>query len=150
MTRWFALALVGLALVPRPALAQDVPGAVHWGKWGVLAAGLGFVMAAGASHRDADDTYNELEQRCADIPMNCDLGPDGEYLDPESERLYQEAIDQDDTARRWLVAAEVALIGTAVLFIWDFLRDDPPEDDTIPFTPFVDGAGGRVGAQFRF
>lgn len=152
MTRAFlapALALLVALPAARPVAAQEAPWTVRYGKFVALAlAGLGAWQAAD-HHARADDAYDALEERCREQPAACAVGPGG-YLDPASERLYQEALDGDAAARRWLVGAEVSLIGAAALFIYEITRPGlPGGGDDIPFEPLVDPATGRVGAKFR-
>jgi hypothetical protein len=143
-----ALAAI-LALVPAgPVAAQQAPWTVRYGKFAALAlAGFG-VWHAQDHHEKADDAYNALDERCRQQPSACIIGPGG-YADPESERLYQSALREDDKARAWLVGAEVSLVGAVALFLYEITRPDGPERDDIPFEPLVDPRAGQVGARFR-
>ncbi len=143
-----ALALALAVTTAVPAAAQQAPWTVRYGKFVALAlAGFG-VWHAQDHHEKADDAYDALDERCRQEPTACTIGPGG-YLDPESERLYQTALREDDRARNWLIGAEVSLIGAVALFLYEVTRPDGPERDDIPFEPLVDPRAGQVGARFR-
>lgn len=143
-----ALAAI-LALVPAGQVpAQQAPWTVRYGKFVALAlAGFG-AWHAQDHHEKADDAYDTLDERCRQDPAACVIGPGG-YEDPESERLYQTALREDDRARHWLIGAEVSLLGAVALFIYEITRPGGPERDDIPFEPLVNPAAGQVGARFR-
>lgn len=148
--RLIALALAaGLSLPsPAPVEAQQVPWTVRYGKFVALALSGLALWQAEDHHDQADDAYDALEERCRTMPTACEIGPGG-YDDPVSEQLYQTALDEDDKARRWLIGAEVSLVGAAALFLWELTRPEGPERDDIPFEPLVEPQSGRVGARFR-
>lgn len=136
--------------VPSEARAGSPP-LVKWGKWALLAGSLAMDLAAADAHREADDVYDALATRCSADEALCIAGEDGEYLNPETEALYQRSLSYDRRARRWLIGGQAALLGAAALFIYEFaLPDGLPEN--IPFDPEVEvGAREtRIGVSVRF
>jgi len=142
------LILAGLAL-PAPAAAQGSPFWVKYGKWGLLATAVGLNLLGADAHRDANRTFDQLENRCSDTPRFCALNGNSGYVDAESERLFQETLDHDRSARRWLIAGESALLGAAAMFVWEFTRPSGVPDDNIPFAPRVQGLQDGVGVGFE-
>lgn len=142
------LALGALGLPAADAAAQQAPWVVRYGKFVALAlAGVG-VWHAQDHHERADDAYDDLEQLCRDQPASCAVDG-GSYVDPVAEDLYQTALSEDDKARRWLIGAEVSLIGAALLFVYEITRPSDPDRDDIPFEPLVEPRAGKVGVRFR-
>lgn len=136
-----------LDTIPKPR----VPSLVRYGKWVALggAAALGFV--AHSRNQDAEARYQALRDRCFDDPTFCQVGPNGHYLDPVSERLYTDTRRLDREAARFLISAEVAVAATAVGFVWEVMhREDRPP--TIPFQPRIEAGltTTRVGLTFHF
>lgn len=130
----FVLALV---LVAQPLSAQrSSPAPIKFGKWALLAGAVGLNIAASREHERADSVFGELESRCAADLSLCSVNDDGSYVDPESEFLYQTSLTYDRRARNFLFGGQGALLGAAVLFVWEFSRpkDDP---ENIPFEPTV-------------
>lgn len=159
--RVFLVALLGsiCAYAPTRLSAQTpdsinrprIPPVVRYGKWVALggAAALGFV--AHSRNQDADARYQALRDRCFDDPTFCQVGPNGHYLDPVSERLYTDTRRLDREAARFLISAEVAVAATAVGFVWEVMhREDRPP--TIPFQPRIEAGltTTRVGLTFHF
>ena len=158
----FGLRGISLALalgLPASALAQErdtntvkqVPTIAKAGKWVLLGATLGMGLLAASSHAEAEAAYDDLEQYCAPDRSRCDLNSGGTYIDPTTENLYQESIRYDRHARRWFLGGEVALLGAAALFIWEFTRpDESPEN--IPFEPEfrVTGRSVFLGGSIGF
>lgn len=142
------LALGALGAPSAGAAAQQAPWTVRYGKFVALAlAGVG-VWHAQDHHDQADDAYDDLEELCRAQPASCQV-EGGDYVDPVAEDLYQTALREDDRARAWLVAAEVSLIGAALLFVYEITRPSGPDRDDIPFEPLVEPQAGKVGARFR-
>ena len=138
-------ATVLLLLLAGPAEAQGP--LVKYGKWAVLAGSLGMNYLALRSHNRADDAFNALKAVCIDR-SRCDLGPDGSYLDPESENLYQSSLRYDRIARGWLLGGEAALAGSAALFVWELTRPKG-RPGNIPFEPEVRSMRWGTGLGFR-
>ena len=146
------LLLVLLATAPSVTAvsAQGVPWTVKWGKFVALGLAFGSIWQASTHHQDADDAYHALERRCSLNPAACDQEPNGDYIDPISEDLYDTAVSEDNAARGWLFAAEASLLGAAVLFVWELTRPKGPTVDNIPFEPVVETQEGRFGARVFF
>ena len=149
-TTCLLLALLATAPSATAVSAQGVPWTVKWGKFVALGLAFGGIWQASVHHQDADDAYSALERRCSLDPTACDQAPDGDYLDPVSEDLYDTAVSEDNAARGWLFAAEGALLGAAVLFVWELTRPKGPTVDNIPFEPVVETQEGRFGARLFF
>ena len=154
MNRVSYLLLAALvAAAPTTAAAQTSRSLVKYGKWVVVAASIGFNLAAADAHGDANRAFDRIEARCADPnQVRCDLDTSGQYIDAVTERLYQETLDLDRKAERWLIAGEAALLGATAMFIWELTRrsDSPPENE--PFAPLVEefSHGVGLGFQIRF
>ncbi|HTS90014.1 MAG TPA: hypothetical protein VMG41_16085 [Gemmatimonadales bacterium] len=121
------------------------PTLVKYGKWITLAAAVGMGLKAASTHNAADRAYSQLTTYCDVDATRCNLGPTGRYLDPVSEGYYQAALAGDRRARGWLVGGELALIGTAGMFVWELTRPSGPPRN-IPFEPTL--TVGPVSTQF--
>jgi hypothetical protein len=151
MTRAF-LVLILLSLFGGRAEAQGLSPAVKYGKWALLAGAIGMNYLALQAHDRADDAFDALEARCADLRQRCDLGPNGGYADPAIEDLYQSSLRYDRRARLWLIGGETALVGSAALFIWELTRPKN-RPDNIPFEPEVRSlrsGGTGLGLRLAF
>ena len=138
------------ALLVAPLEAQSSPAPIKYGKWLLLAGSLGLNVSAADAHRDADRAYDTLRDRCAVDPALCTI-TGGQYLDADSEALYQEALRNDRRSRKLLIGGEAALLGAATLFVWEFARPrGRPEN--IPFEPAVSYRNGvtRLGVQMAW
>jgi hypothetical protein len=144
MRRAFSAAIV-LLLLAGQAEAQGP--LVKYGKWLVLAGSAGMNYLALRSHNEADDAFNALETLCIDR-SRCDLAPDGTYLDPEAENLYQNSLHYDRIARGWLFGGEAALAGAAALFVWE-LTQPKGRPGNIPFEPEVRSMRWGTGLGLR-
>jgi hypothetical protein len=147
MIRAWCIAL-GLTLLAGPAQAQGLSPLVKYGKWALVAGSAGMHYLAIRAHHRADDAFDLLEAQCAGARSRCDLGPDGSYLDPQIEDLYQQTLRHDRIARGWLIGGETALAGAAVLFIWELTRPKG-RPDNIPFEPEVRSMRGGTGLGLR-
>jgi hypothetical protein len=144
--------LLALSLLASRADAQGITPVVKYGKWALLAGAIGMNYMAARAHGDADDAFDVIEATCAVDQARCALGPDGGYADPAMEELYQTTLQHDQEARRWLIGGETALVGSAVMFIWELTRPKDRPDD-IPFEPEVRSlrAGGTgLGLRLAF
>lgn len=145
----WALVALSLALVA-PAAAQDTGPLVRYGKWALAAGAIGMNLLAAQAHNRADDAFDAIEEACFVDSTRCILGPDGAYADRRIERLFQSSLHYDRSARRWLIAGETALLGAAVMFVWELTRKSH-KPDNIPFEPELrtlrnaTGVGIRVG-----
>ncbi len=153
-----ALLLLLLGAAPVAAQTADSvfrprsgsPALVKYGKWGMVAVGIGMGIKAARAHSDADRAYGRLEDYCAVDQRRCDLSPSGRYLDPVAERHYERAVRGDRHARGWLVGGEVAVLGAAGLFVWELTRprgrpDNIPFEPEVSFQGRVTNVGVRVG-----
>jgi hypothetical protein len=140
-----------LFLIPSGRVeAQEVSPFVKYGKWALLAGSIGMNYLGIHSHNQADDAFDTLEAQCTVDQERCALNSEGTYADPAIEELYQTSLDYDQSARLWLIAAETALVGPAVLFVWE-LTLPKPRPDNIPFEPEVRSLrGGGTGLGLRF
>lgn len=153
-TALLCLFLCGLAL---PAAAQSVqqptstPPLLKYGKWGLLAASVTMNLLAARAHDQADHEYTKLQRICSVNSSVCTTGPDGTYSDPTLESIYQQTLRYDRRSRNWIIAGETALVGSAVLFIWEFSRPKGPPAN-IPFEPKVSNSryGTQVGLIWSF
>ena len=109
---------------------------------------MGFNLLAAESHQNADDAFNTLEDLCFEDFDRCDLGPDGTYLNPQIEALYQTSLHYDRETRTWLIIGETALVASATMFVWELTRHtDKP--DNIPFEPEVRSLKRGTGIGLR-
>jgi hypothetical protein len=144
------LLVLALLTVSQPLSAQrSSPAPIKFGKWILLAGAVGLNFAASREHERADSVFGDLTARCATDLSLCAVGDDGAYLDAESEFLYQTSLAYDRRARNFLFGGQGALLGAAVLFVWEFSRpkDDPeniPFEPTVTFLPHSTEIGLRV------
>jgi hypothetical protein len=132
--------------------AVRIPPVVKYGKWALLAGAAGLNLLALHEHHLADSTFAQLSDICTVADhARCLTGPDGAYVDPGTEAIYQGAIRADRRARVWLVAGETVLLGSAAMFVWELSRPKG-RDPNIPFTPRVSVLGNRtiVGLTIPF
>ena len=124
---------------------------IHYGKWLALGGAVAFGVAAKQNNDKAESAYDELSDRCFDLPASCIQGPNGEYLDPVTEALYDESNRYDHRAGRYLIAAEVTFAAAVAGFVFELInrRDHVP---TIPFEPHVEASSvsTRVGLTLKF
>jgi hypothetical protein len=127
------------------------PVVVKYGKWVTLAAAVGMGIKAATAHHSADQAFTKLTRYCGADSFRCAQGSGGAYVDPVAEGYYQTSLHQDNRARRWLVGGEVALLGTAGLFVWELTRPRGPPRN-IPFEPSLDLTPGmtRLGLRAAF
>lgn len=147
MMRILSVVLLLLSLSGR-AQAQGLSPAVKYGKWVLVAGSIAMNYLAVRAHNQADDAFDALEARCVALTERCALGPDGTYLDPEIESLYQTSVSYDRRARYWLIGGETALAGAAALFIWELARPKR-RPDNIPFEPEVRSLRAATGLGLR-
>jgi hypothetical protein len=123
-----------LAAQRADSLIGRTPSLVRYGKWVTLAGAVGMGILAARSHNSADDSFEQLRQYCFPDNARCDQSSNGSYLDPVAEGYYQSSVRHDRQARRWLLGGEVALLGSAGLFVWELTRPKAPPKN-IPFEP---------------
>ena len=124
---------------------------IRVGKWATAAAAAGAVGAGIVWNREADRRYEDLERLCTDQPARCNpRTADGAFRDGDFEQEYQDIVRLDDRARLALVAGQVAVATSVILFILDLPRDAGARDK--PYTPpklQVLPAGAGVEVRYR-
>jgi hypothetical protein len=144
-----AAGLLLLALPLATALpAQQTGPLVRYGKWVLAAGAVGMNLLAAREHNRADDAFDTLRSRCFEDFSLCAVGPDGTYLNPGIESLYQTSLHYDRRARVWLFGGETALVAAAAMFVWELTRKtDKP--DNIPFEPEIRSLHQATGVGVR-
>ena len=155
-----ALMLLATALPLCPSAVAQQPDAqtrrpwvisfAQWAKWGTLASAVGLATVAIFRNDDANDVFRGLNRFCAAAPNACFLGDDGRYVDASAEVLYNETLRIDRQARAWMVAGQLTLAASGVLFLIDLVTDDDGPRN-IPFSPLeVFTTGHHTGFRIRF
>ena len=126
-----------LVAPPTPSARQE-PGRswtpLRIAKWGTLAGAAGAALYGFLESARADDVYDELEQACQTDPVNClRRNNDGTYMDVSLEAMFQDVRRLDRNTRTALVAGQVGLGVSLVLFLLDLRNDARPPD--IPYSP---------------
>lgn len=110
------------------------PDLVSIGKWAALAASIGAGTYGLLAHFDANDKFERLQRICESDSDRCqERTSRGAYADPELENLYQDVLAQDRAAKIALIASQVSIAGSVVLFIMDLGANDAPPN--IPYNP---------------
>lgn len=137
----------GRAQAPPPAPTRP-PAVVRIGKWATLGLAVGFTAMGGVTHDRADRNYRTLLDYCR-FHGPCPLLADGRYGNAGAEEIYLRVRGDDRAARAWLAGGQVALVGSAVLFIMELKRKREPAN--IPFSPYIEAGafGTLVGVQLR-
>ncbi len=148
MTRALLLLLLLLGL-PGQLAAQETSPWIKYGKWGLLVVTVGFNLASSEANERANESFDTLTDRCLSDPQLCTVDDSGVYNDPTSEELFQRTERLDTSSRRFLIAGQAALLGAAVMFIYEFTRPPGTPDDNIPFAPLVQDMGNAVGVGFE-
>ena len=113
-------------------------------KWTTLLASTGAAVYGFTQNRVADREYEDIERLCQNEPITCALKPgSSEYADPALESRYQSVVDRDDRAQLALLAGQVGLAATVLMFILDLPNNTTPED--IPYEPRRIRLGVRAG-----
>jgi hypothetical protein len=146
MTGWRALLTAGVIAVAYINQAQaqttdsvTAPPSRHSAvlrasKWTTLGFTLGAAAYGFATNRTADRNYTALEEDCTADRVNCtQRTSSGAFADAGLERRYQDVRALDRRARTALLASQVGLAATVVLFVIDLRDNRPPKD--IPYTP---------------
>lgn len=134
-----------------PPQRRSVPAPVRIGKWATLAGSVFLGISAYNAHQDAESSYDALLDRCRTVEFACLLDENNRYLDPASERLYDDSQGADRRAARYLIGSEVLFVATAAGFIWELTRrEEKPEN--IPFVPRITQSRSetRVAWTLRF
>ena len=149
MTKALLLLLLLLGL-PGQLAAQKTSPWIKYGKWGLLVATVGLNLASSEANERANTSFDALTDRCLIDPLLCTVDVSGIYNDPTSEELFQRSVRLDRSSRRFLIAGQAALLGAAVMFIYEFTRPPGTPDDNIPFAPLVQDLGDGVGVGLEF
>ena len=103
-------------------------------KWTTLLASGGVAAYGFSQNRIADGEYADLERECEASPVTCRKVPGGEqYADAALEQRYQQIVDRDDRAKVALLAGQLGILASVVMFIVDLPDREEPED--IPYEP---------------
>lgn len=114
--------------------AQRSWSALRIAKWTLAAAAAAAAGYGYYENRRADDRFERLEQTCVAEPERCDATlPDGSYADAELEAEFQAIRAMDRRARTGLLAGQIGVAASVVLFIIDLRQDSAPEN--IPYDP---------------
>jgi hypothetical protein len=130
---------LALDTLPAVVLASERTAVANWrplrlAKWTTLGASGAAAFYGFANNRRADDAFEGLERQCQDDRDRClDRLPGGAYRDPTMEAEYQRVRSLDRRARTALVAGQIGIATSVVLFILDLRNEQPPPN--IPFDP---------------
>ena len=103
-------------------------------KWSTLLVSSAIGAYGFAANDDAEDRYRALEQLCAQDTVRCaDRLPNDAFADAEMEAHYQDVIRLDRRARVALIASQVGIATSVVLFILDLREGEAPPN--IPYEP---------------
>jgi len=117
-------------------------------KWTVLAGSAAAGVWGFVQNERADEKYRELEQQCEAEPARCRRRlSDGSYEDPAFEARYQEVRSLDRESHAALLAGQVGLAASVVLFLLDLGNIRPPAD--IPYDPRLTASNRAVTIEFR-
>jgi hypothetical protein len=161
--RTWSLALA-LALAAAPVVAPSAqprlpsgPGVrergswtpVRVAKWALLGAAIGLGVYARSNSRNGDDAYADLRALCRTQPERCSLAG-GAYADPEVEGLYARAVSSDRRAQVGIIGGQVALLGSAALFVYDLRNGRGPADIPYPSSAHRARLGMLAGLRLTF
>jgi hypothetical protein len=103
-------------------------------KWASLIASTGAAAYGFSQNRLADRDYERLERECDEAPNSCAKATGSDtYLDVALEQRYQRILDRDEDARLALLAGQIGIAASVVMFIIDLPDHASPED--IPYDP---------------
>ena len=121
-------------------------------KWATLMAAAGAAGYGFAENRRADREYEDIERECGTAPALCTMDPaTGSYTNMEMEQRYQRVTERDDRARVALLAGQIGIAASVIMFIIDLPGTSTPDD--IPYEPrplrFGLGGEGRTHVGFH-
>lgn len=103
-------------------------------KWSAALASAGAAAYGFMENRAADREYEDIERECEAAPTTCVTAVDGGvYSDPALEARYQNVLRRDDRAQVALLAGQIGLAASVLLFIMDLPEGATPDD--IPYEP---------------
>lgn len=114
-------------------------------KWTTAALAAGAAAYGVINNRKADDEFEQLEQLCVEQVDRCtERLPDGSYADADMESQYQNVRALDRRARTALIAGQLGIAASVVLFVLDLRNNDGPanipyDPDTLDISPARDG-----------
>ena len=124
---------------------------VRIAKWGTLLASAGTLAYGFNQNRLADREYEDIERLCQSSPVACENRPDSDaYADPALESRYQDVVRRDDRARLALLAGQVGLAASVLLFILDLSEGSLPHDIPYDPRPLRVSVGAHTVVDFRF
>lgn len=135
--RALLVAVLLLAWAAGPAQAQQpVPPAwrpLRIAKWSAVTASAAAALFGFSNNRRADELFGQIEQVCVDHPDRCARLTGGAYADAALEQDYQRVRALDRRTSTALVASQVGIAASVVLFILDLRNQRPP--DNVPYQP---------------
>jgi len=105
----------------------------HYGKWVAFAFAGTFTALGAHEHENSNRVYDQLVDVCRADNSACAVGPNGAYVNPLTEQMYQVSLHYDSRARLRLIAGQAGLLLAGALFLADLHHGDDPEN--IPFHP---------------
>lgn len=118
-------------------------------KWSTLTIATAAVVYGFTQNRRADREYADIERVCQDIPNRCIRQADSDaFADQALESRYQTVVRRDQRARVALLAGQLGLAASVVLFVLDLPGSSSPPG--IPYNPkplrlSVDRSAVRIG-----
>jgi len=133
-----AVAPAGAAAQPAPAQSAEpapnrTPPGIKWGKWGAALLAVAATGIGVHQHNAGNSAYATLVRYCGNV--TCTIGSDGRYQDGFAEGTYQQVVRDDRSARAWIVAGQLAAVGSAVLFVLELRHTSEPPN--IPYSGFL-------------
>jgi hypothetical protein len=156
-----SLAVLMVCCVSAPAFAQRAPmrieaaqdtvrearggwSVIRVAKWSAALASAGAAAYGFMENRAADREYEDIERACEAAPLACATTTEGgTYADPALETRYQSVLQRDDRAQVALLAGQIGLAASVLLFILDLPEGTTPDD--IPYEPRPLRLGLRAG-----
>ena len=103
-------------------------------KWSTALTSAGVVAYGFVQNRDADRAYEEIEIMCEANEVACLTKPNSdEYADPVLEARYNAVLRRDERAQLALLAGQIGLAASVLLFILDLPEGTSTND--IPYDP---------------
>jgi hypothetical protein len=115
-------------------VVRDGWSAIRVVKWTTALASAGTVAYGFVQNRDADREYQEIELMCKNDITLCATKPGSdEYADPVLEARYNAVLERDERAQLALLAGQIGLAASVLLFIIDLPKGTTTND--IPYDP---------------
>jgi len=128
----------GAAAQPAPSQSAEpapyrTPPGIKWGKWGAALLAVAATGIGVHQHNAGNNAYATLVRYCGNV--TCTIGSDGRYQDGFAEGTYQQVVRDDRSARAWIVAGQLAAVGSAVLFVLELRHTSEPPN--VPYSGLV-------------